>query len=247
MSLPAYLKNIFWCGFILISLSCKKPSNEGSSEDSGYVSGTVTDTQGNPLSGVKILIDNTLLYNTNIQSSTDANGKYRVKLTTGSWMAYAILNKNYNGKTYSLYLDSQTPQGFGIEGGIRNFQWKLTGNKKDPLTGTYGGTILLTRGVGSTLFDSENIEFTLTPVGNLIDGSTGQVLKVREDATYPRLADIPIGRYRITAEYKSSSWNFPVKLMDHYNQAGGFVDSIVIDFDPNSLDGPNMASIEYHE
>lgn len=232
---------------LMISLSCKKSGSDNSGEEEGIIKGQVLDTQGQPLAGVKIIIDNSIVYNKYITTSTDANGNYRARLSTGSWIAYAQLIKTYNGKQYSLYLDPENEDGFGIKGGTRNFRWKLTGNKKGSLTGTYGGSVLLSRGVGSVLYDSENIEYTLTPVGNLIDGSAGNVLHVKEDAGYPRLADIPIGRYQVTAVYKSTTGDLPLKLMNFYNQAAGYSNSLQIDFDPNSPDGDNIASIVYHE
>lgn len=237
---------IVWL-FISTSYACNKTDGDPSGEQTGYVKGKVTDTQGRPLPGVKIIIDNTIIYNTYITTSTDDNGNYRAKLSTGSWLAYAQHRVNYNGKTYSLYLDPDNTDGFSIDGGVCNFQWKLSGAKKEPLKGTYGGTILLTRGIGSTLFDNRNIEYTLTPLGTLIDGSQGEVLIEREAEDYPKLADIPIGRYRLTAVYRSAQGDIPLQLMDHYNRAAGYASSLVIDFLPSSPDGDNMASIEYHE
>lgn len=246
MNINRIAQRVFFLTLFGISISCKKSSGETANEETGYVKGKITDTQGRPLKNVEILIDNTIIYNSYLQSTSDANGNYRIKLTTGAWMAYAIMSKTFNGKTYNLYLDPETVSGFGIEGGIRNFQWKLTGSKRGNLTGTYGGSILLNRAIGSTLFDSENIEYTLTPVGNLIDGSNGEVLVLHEDANYPKLADVPIGRYTITAVYKSGAGDLPLKLRNQYNNSG-FESSVQIDFEPSSPDGDNIASIEYRE
>ncbi len=246
MNIHKIAQRVFLLALIGISLSCNKGSEEIASEETGYVKGRITDTQGKPLKDVQILIDNTIIYNSYLQSTSDANGNYRIKLTNGAWMAYAIMSKTFNGKTYNLYLDPETDSGFGIEGGIRNFQWKLSGSKRGNLTGTYGGSILLNRAIGSTLFDTENIEFTLTPVGKLIDGSTGEVLVLHEDANYPKLADVPIGRYTVTAVYKSAAGDLPLKLRNQYINSG-FESSVQIDFEPSSPDGDNIASIEYRE
>lgn len=240
------LANLFFGLSLVMLLSCEKDGGNEQPER-GFLSGKVTDTKGSPLAGVKIIIDNTIVWNSNIQTATDAAGKYKAKLTTGSWMPYAILTKTYNGKTYELYLDPDTIAGFDLNGGVCNFRWKLTGDKKAPLTGTYGGTILLTRAVGSTLFDSENIEYTLTPAGNLVDGSAGQVLKLRESSSFPQLSDVPLGRYQVTAVYKSAAGDKPLKLRNFYAQAEGFVSVLTLDFEPETIDGDNIASIEYRE
>ncbi|GAO42656.1 carboxypeptidase-like regulatory domain-containing protein [Flavihumibacter petaseus] len=222
----------------------EKPSD---AEEKGFVKGQVYDTKGNPLSQVEIVIDNTYLPNSYIQSVTDDQGKYSVSLSFGAWMAYAILHKTYNNKEYDLYLDSDTPEGFTQEGGVRNFHWKLSGARKAPLTGNYGGTILLTRAVGSSLFDSENIEYTLTPDGPLIDGSQGAVIVIHEVANTYKLPDIPIGRYTITAVYKApGGGSEPVMLKNRY-AGGAFSSGITVNFEPSSEDGNNMASIEYKE
>lgn len=240
------LTNLFFGLSIVMFLSCKK-DNSNEQPERGYLSGKATDTKGNPLSGVKIIIDNTIIFNSNIQTATDAGGNYKAKLTTGSWMPYAILTKIYNGKTYELYLDPDTMAGFDLNGGVCNFRWKLTGNKKAPLTGTYGGTILLTRALGSTLFDSENIEYTLTPLGDLVDGSAGQVLKLHESSSFPQLSDVPLGRYQVAAVYKSAAGDKPLKLRNFYAQSEPFSATLTLDFEPENIDGDNIASIEYKE
>jgi hypothetical protein len=230
----------------LFILGCTKKNGNTTEAENGYATGKATDTYGQPLSNVRIIIDNTLVFNSNIQTTTNSSGNYKAKLTVGSWMPYAQLSKVYNGKNYLLYLDPSSNLGFGIEGGICDFQWKLTGPKKLPLTGNYGGTILLTKAVGSILFDAENIEYTLTPIGSLIDGSPGNILKRKKDADYPRMTDLPIGRYSITAFYNGPAGSFPIKLKNRYTNEG-FASSIVIDFEPMSIDGDIMASIEYSE
>lgn len=250
MTYISCIRKISLVWLVPLLLSCKKDKETDSTAnepEKGYVTGRVTDTKGAPLAGVEILIDNTLIYNSYLSGQADAKGNYKIKVPNGAWMAYAILKKEYNQKRYEIYLDPEIAAGFGGEGATRNFQWKLTGERKAPLTGTYGGNILLTRAVGSELFDSENIEYTLTPVGPLIDGSTGGVLKIQEAPGTYKLPDIPIGRYTVTAVYKSPSGNRPIKLKNRYVNGSAFSPSIQLDFEPDSNDGHNMAFIEYTE
>ncbi|AXY73532.1 carboxypeptidase regulatory-like domain-containing protein [Paraflavitalea soli] len=240
---------------IILAFSCdKKASGEddsGSSTDK-VVKGKVTDTQGRPIKGATILIDNTLIYNSYLTGSTGDDGTYRIKLFTGSWQAYAEMNVTYQGKTYKIDLHPDNAQGFGGDGAIRNFQWKLTGDKSVPLTGDYGGTIILDKQFGSSIYDSENIEFTLTPTGPLIDGSTGQVIKMKHGQpstnNYGKLVDIPIGYYTMTAVYQSSTGNIPIKLRDkEHNRTGAFASSIQLYFEPTTSYGYDMANVEYTE
>ncbi|MDF2193279.1 Ig-like domain-containing protein [Paraflavitalea sp. CAU 1676] len=245
------LTSIFRIGSLLLALpvllSCHKdPEGEGADPEKGYATGHVVDTNGKPLANVEILLDNTLIFNSYISGKTNANGDFKVKLTTGSWMPYATLEKEYNGKTYEVRLHPDNNSGFSIDGGVCNFTWKLTGARKSPMTGTYGGNIILTRGIGSDLYDSENIEYTFTPVGTLIDGSTGQVLKLHEVANTSYLRDIPIGRYTVTAVYKLGAVTKSVLLRNRYAN-GQFASSIQMDFEPESPDGNNMAAIDYKE
>lgn len=239
---------------ILLTSSCKKDPKE---EDSGtptanVVKGKVTDTQGRPLKGVTILIDNTLLYNSYLEGTTKDDGTYQIKLFNSAWQAYAEMNVEYNGKTYKIDLHPDNPAGFSGEGAIRNFQWKLSGKKPAPLTGHYGGTVIVDKYLYSEIYDPENIEFTLTPVGALIDGSTGQVIKMKHGQpstdTYGKLVDIPIGLYTVTAVYTSATGNNPVKLRDkEHNRTGAFATSLQLYFEPTTSSGHNMAILEYNE
>ncbi len=238
----------------VLASSCDKKSSEegGGSTTDKVVKGKVTDTQGRPIKGVTVLIDNTLIYNSYLTGATGDDGTYQIKLLIGSWQAYAEMNVAYNGKTYKIDLHPDNAQGFGGDGAIRNFQWKLTGTKPAPLTGDYGGTVIVDKYIGSSIYDSENIEFTLKPTGALIDGSTGQVLKMKHGQpstnNYGKLVDIPIGRYTVTAVYQSSTGNIPIKLRDKdHNRNGAFATSVQLDFEPTTNYGFDMANLEYSE
>lgn len=196
--------------------------------EKGYVKGTVKDSAGNPLQGVKIIVDHSIFYNSNITALTDASGNYRVKVPTGSWYAFAQLKKNYNGKTYSFYLKPDSSAGFGAEGAVRNFTWTLTGEKEEPLApGFFGGTITFDNyPTGNYIEDENRIEFTLTPAGALIDGSKGEALTLRAKDAY-RLTDVPIGRYTISASYRGKRLG-----LRKSGTEDKFADTLEIDFEP---------------
>src|SRR5687768_14452259 len=61
------------------------PSAAPATPSAFRVRGRVTDTQGRPLAGVDVVVDNTLLFNTSVSARTDADGTYRVQVPAGSW------------------------------------------------------------------------------------------------------------------------------------------------------------------
>lgn len=184
------------------------PPGSGGNGKAGYVIGTVTDPQGKPLSRATVYIDHTVITGNGPEVSTKTDGSYQVQLLggIGEWIAKGYMLKQYNNRIYKLLLDPENPEPFTAEEKpVRNFQWKLTGHVPDlSLDLYYGGTVEMYRDPNvDGLNDNENIEFTLTPVGPLIDGSAGKTLKVQSAKRYNTfLKDIPIGRYKISAVYK---------------------------------------------
>ncbi|WEK37890.1 MAG: carboxypeptidase-like regulatory domain-containing protein [Candidatus Pseudobacter hemicellulosilyticus] len=192
--------------------SCKKPVDDpGAEVETGYVAGLVQDGKGQPMAGVRIIIDNSIFFNANISTVTNQQGRYKVKVPTGSWFAFAQVATVYEGKTYTQYLHPDNNSGFGGEGAVRNFEWKLSGDKHPPLSGTYGGLITFDNFPGTYLEEEKKIEFKLEPVGPLIDGSAGTTLTLRSADGY-KLENIPMGKYRLSASYEGNTlylrrWN----------------------------------------
>lgn len=244
---------IITCLIILVQVTTACESEEINDADStmGFVSGKVTNRSGRPLPGVQIIIDNTYLYGSNLTGHTNENGEYTIRLGFGTFQAYARFQKNYNGKEYTLDLHPDTDAGFTQEGAVRNFEWKLTGNKPGSNSGYYGGLIGINKDINSQLYDKENIEFTLSPVGNLIDGSTGEqiVKRVGQPSTesYGKLLDLPIGRYIVSAVYKGEDGDIAVKLKNFQNQNSEYVLNLMIDFEPQTSSCFNCVDIIYRE
>lgn len=233
-----------------ILASCNKKDNIDETTGKGYLKGKATDTKGQPIAGATVMADNTILYNSNIQGVTKSDGTYSIKIAkNGAYRAYAWINKQYNGKNYQLYLDPDNTEGFTDEGAVVNFRWRLTGKQPEPQSNYYGGIILIDKVPGSMLYDVENIVFTLVPDGPLIDGSAGSTLTLKSgdpgSEKYSRLADIPIGRYKVSAKYLPE--NKPLKLRNQYNANATHEEELVLDFEPSSRDGDNVASIEYSD
>lgn len=231
---------------ILTTLTaCHKDDDDGNNtgDENGYVTGVVTDTKGQPISGAEVVVDNTLIYNSNLLTVSDANGKYKVKLSGSfTWMAYATMTKSYNGKTYKYDLYPEKNEGFTSDGAVRNFSWKIAGNKPGS-TGTYGATIQLQSAIGSPIM-AEDVDFTLTPDGPLIDGTTGQTLTLRggppRSTGYFKLIDIPLGRYKVKAKYNGQF----LKLLNTTTNQSGI--EVVLNFEPEiSGHCNNCAVIQY--
>lgn len=193
-------------GIILLLACSKSNKSENNEEEKGYVTGTVTDTQGKPLAGAALVIDNTLIYNSNLLTTSNSEGKYKVKLSGAfTWLATASFEKTYNGKKYTFKLHPESNEAFTSDGAVRNFSWKLSGQRPESGSAFYGAYIQLQSPIGSPIL-AEDVDFTLTPSGPLADGSTGAAISKRGGAprtdAYFKLVDIPLGRYIVTARYQ---------------------------------------------
>ena len=235
-------------GFVLLILACSnKDSDESNSGGKGYVTGTVTDTQGKPIAGAEVVIDNTMIYNSNLLTNSDAAGKYKVKLNGAfTWLASATFRKNYNGRNYKFHLQPDNTDGFTSDGAVRNFTWKLTGQRPESSSSFYGSWIQLQSAIGSDIL-AEDVDFILTPDGPLVDGSTGQAITKRGGApqtySYFKLMDIPLGRYKVKARHQGTY----LTLKNLINNESGT--EITLNFEPEivltGLVCDNCAVLEY--
>ncbi len=163
--------------------------------------GTVKNAAGKPLAGVEVWADNTLYYNMNALATTDAQGRYSIPLPhdqPGTWRAGGRFKAKFNGEWFELDLNVDQTAAFpSAAGAVRNFTLVISGEREGG--GWYGGMVWpYTSGRGGD-FEMDQVEFTLTPDGPLIDGSAGKPLK--RFVTGPAIQDVPIGRYRVTARY----------------------------------------------
>ena len=220
---------------LLFAVSCDKADIDIiGGTDKNYVKGKVTDTKGNPISGARIIVDNTIYYSSGTTGTTDANGNYKIPVGIGSWRVYAEIDRIFNGKSFKkLEMHPDKDNAFaGADGATVNFQWKLEGEKPAPLVGFYGGTAYLYADSESEIYDSQNIEFTFTPMGNIIDGNPGQGIKRQggqpSSGTYSQVPDIPIGKYTITAKHIPTG--NVLKLRTAYE--GDYTSGMVAEFEP---------------
>ncbi|GGR30908.1 carboxypeptidase-like regulatory domain-containing protein [Deinococcus ruber] len=141
----------------------------------GSITGRVVNEQGQPLKGVEIDAGNTQFSNSDLLTTTDANGLYKLDVTAmaTTWHVTAHQKLKYNGYTVAVNLipdrNSVLP---GKLGGVLNFTFKpKVITPEDP----YGnlGMVMLDEMNGEFDIDWANVQLTLTPVGPLADGTSG--------------------------------------------------------------------------
>ncbi|HEX8440582.1 carboxypeptidase-like regulatory domain-containing protein [Archangium sp.] len=217
----------------------------GTEVQAGKVTGVVQDTQGRPIAGAKVRIENDFGY---YDVTTDANGRYvSPSLVLGGFKAIAWADVNYQGKSYKLRMGMPNPADYDFfdskQGAVRNFRWQLSGRIPDRVadgsTGYFGGTLESLNGTGS-IYDArmdagDTVNLTLKPTAPLIDGSTGQTLTrsftIRSgNDTYYAL-DIPVGVYEVTAERVTPSGAREQILVGSFSRQGT---SATVSFEPSS-------------
>lgn len=178
------------------------------------VTGVVHDTQGRPIAGARVRIENDFSY---YDVRTDADGRYvSPVLPLGGFKVVAWTDVTYAGQDYKLRLGMPNLSDYDYftpgTGAVRNFRWQLTGRipdrEADGSTGYFGGTLELANGTGSIyeqrMDAGDTVVLQLEPVASLIDGSPAETLfrtvtvKPGSDTSYA--LDIPVGVYRVTAE-----------------------------------------------
>jgi hypothetical protein len=199
--------------------ACKKDSDLPSHSAAGYVTGKITDAGGHPLSGVKVTIEHTVWANSYVFATTDNNGNYKVAIPAepaGDWTAKAQLTKSAYGQDYTFDLAPSSTDAFTVNDAvIRNFTWKLSGEK--PVAGTYYGAHVDLYQFGTDVpMDKVKLIFTLTE-NTLIDGSPATSIERTAEAIAGTfmVKDIPIGKYTIKAVYPGKTLLLDNRHDDH--------------------------------
>lgn len=159
--------------------------------------------QGKPLPGVEIDVDNTLSYDSGLVTYTDAKGQYRVDVRKlpFTFQVYAKMKLKYKDLTVNVELVPNNPNAVaGLVGGVRDFVFKpKPATSEDP----YGslGRVFVERGIGEYDVDITEVQVTLTPVGQLADGSVGKArtFKLLSSGSGPVIPNVMWGTYKVTA------------------------------------------------
>jgi hypothetical protein len=143
--------------------------------EKGIVKGRVTDGDNRPIVGAKVVIENTQFYADYVYATTNSDGYYSTSVPNGSWKASVRIEKKLAGKLYRIDLHPDDPAPFaGTKGAVRNFIWKISGPRSDG--GFYGSDLAVCNEPGTVLL-IEDVMVTLTPVGELINGTKGAVIQ----------------------------------------------------------------------
>jgi hypothetical protein len=194
------------------------------------VSGRVTDAQGRPIAGATVVINNAVFFNKNIVLKTGTDGRYRFTMpATDAWYVRGTTDVRYLGRTYTLELHPDYAGSFsGVDGRVVNLQWKTSGEvpKDFGHDGYYGGSVVMD--AGWDLYELSGVTLTLTPVGLLIDGSTGRTITrtVHESRGSFELKDVPMGRYQLSASRNGMPLVFRMRYSSDY------VPQVTADFEP---------------
>lgn len=233
------ITHFLWVASLIGLVACSKPAGESISPDqpttpqAGYAMGTVRDAQGKPIKGAEITINNTGGVVNNLIGYSDANGNYKIKLSTGggpligSYYVRGHVTVNYLNYPFKLALFVEDDSAFSPEvGAVKNLKLTIAGPRSNfGDSGWYGGTIEVDNHTSNSHFP--NIEVTLEPLGPLVDGSAGETQVARPDWLYSY--NVPVGQYKVTARDVATNKALAVK---NYFYDKGYQTSTMGVFEP---------------
>ncbi|MBZ9749855.1 carboxypeptidase-like regulatory domain-containing protein [Deinococcus sp. HMF7604] len=173
------------------------PPPPGDTTAQGFITGRIVNQYGQPVVNAEVVADNTLAYNSNLITHTDADGRYKISVngmpTTFKVSAKITLNYPPYNPQVDLVPDGETVVP-GNVGGVVNFTLK-------PGTSQYGnlGMIQVENGAGYFV-DLSKVELTVNSVGTLADGSSGVSFKVKPTHLWSwYVINVMYGTYTVTA------------------------------------------------
>ncbi|MBV4360483.1 carboxypeptidase-like regulatory domain-containing protein [Pinibacter aurantiacus] len=223
------------------------PNDPASQTKNGVVTGIVTDANNLPVKDANITVEHTVWYNSYLLAASNSQGRYEVSIPNdpaGDWTAKAQLTKTSYGQTYTFDLEPDNTGTFSkASGAIRNFKWKLSGQRPGG-TGYYGAHVDLYM-FGADV-DMTKIKLLFTPYPgetNLIDGTVATAFeKPVEDVAGTFMAkDIPIGKYTVKALYNGKTLLLNNRHLDDNNQ-----EAKMVIFGKNGYLGETEYNIEFY-
>lgn len=211
------------------------PADSGTVEPY-VVKGHVSTAAGTPVAGAEVWADDTLTNRSTLLTKSGADGRYRIELPRSlalSWRMGGHIVTTYHGQQYDLALAVDTASFAGADGAIRDFTWRLDGAHDDDPDLYYGGLVYAYEDVNHSDLNDGGWRITFTPVGPLIDGSTGQAFT--RDVVQGQIPGVPIGQYTVTATFLPSDGSGPVTLYIRPRGTGDYAPSATATFRPDSM------------
>ncbi len=192
------------------------------------VRGMAVDSSGKPLANVEVAVYSSMGggIRTTHKAQTNAQGIYQVLVPRGiGEVAQADYKLKYNGVEYGLMLQparGHFAQFNSSKGHIEHLILRTGGSS--------GGTLYVKDDIDGM------IEVTATPVGKLMDGSTGRTFVFRFDSTGKHeqyLNGLPLGRYKLTARLFDDGETLPLRVGNSfgYNKDTTLRSSLQVDFE----------------
>jgi hypothetical protein len=212
--------------------------------DSNVVSGTVYDSQGEPMPDLELQITSGLseLGGKQIQTTTDAHGRYKGRLPRGSYKVDAYGTVAYEGLEVVVQLTPRKARSDVLDlpasgGAHLDLDFKTSGQRPDTTGVTagdyFGGSVLISEPFVTdesvaplwSLQEQLEVVFHFEPAGPRVDGTpskafdvtrtVGQLVsgsEVRGEGAL--LDDIPLGSYVLSATLQTLSGPIPLTLQD---------------------------------
>jgi hypothetical protein len=207
----------------------KLPAFPALAQKPGRARGYVRDLQGKPLEGAYIGVRASAVggFYSGAQVETDANGYYEIDVPWGATEFYAAgytIDYGEGRAAVSLYpADGKANSFASANGTVENFVLLYHGlgdrnalsEKPWDSVNYYGGAVRVSYSLGAagdmwaskgSLPENSEIEITLAPEGELLDGTSGKTFVIRRKTggiNRLNINNIPIGRYKISARLTS--------------------------------------------
>lgn len=199
------------------------------------VTGTAVDTHGRPIAGARVWIQPAITTGL-VEIRTDANGRYVAEgLIDVPYNAKAWTFVEYGGRQLCLRLGMESPTDYDsfvpTHGVVRNFVLQLSGPIEDlrSLDEHFGGML---RAMYAPAYASSGgrLEFTFTPTGPLIDGTTIAPFARTIDPRHSQdVNGVPVGPYSVSVALVGSDGSRrPIRLaLDNWDEP---TQSVLVDW-----------------
>lgn len=185
------------------------------------VTGRLTNSAGQPISGAEVFLNFTLGYNRNLFTTSDANGNYRFDFAglpgNSTWRLGAVLEGSFEGQEYRFTISPADDSSItAANGAVRDIVAELT------------CTVEVYPDLDLQLpLDMELLVLELTPVA-LLDGTPGTPLRVQPEYG-TTVKNVGIGTWAASAYLEAADGDrLPLLMRPAYT--GPYLDEVTASF-----------------